>query len=893
MNNLKSYTEYAVTTPTTDFVIGFEFNYGTDAVNITVDDVPATEAGYTVIYLNSTTMQLNPAVTSGVVRLQRETNIDVPDNKFIAGAKFITSNMDENFTQIRHSQQEVRDGFKKLSDDTYEIIDTLQVVGQAAQDAADAAEQAAQTANDAAAQVNDKVSYQDLDDTVDAAIAPVRDYTALPFEVGKSYDLNARVMLANGDVVRSTVAGNTVDPNLDMAGWENPAEEQRKINQKLVGKLFSSFGATPNDIAKAAENGTALGLAIAAGGSIIFDGFYHISFSSEYVVNSDLTLIAQKKGDGFNVTSRTQPVRVGDNVNFRIDSMKIRASGVTGGLFSTVSDLTYVDAVDVINSDIDVGVMRLFSSDFSTTADPETTQYGIKRVKIIDSTITNASILFVGTNAQHELIEIKGNRLSNISNGVISFGRTNGHAYERKLKTYMKRMEAWDNTTINDDSFFATATGTYLSPVVYEGDYLEFYRNHTEGLKSRNVVSIYDVYANSTVLDYQGNTWKNNLCMNVNKINGDLLKSKGTPVSTYKNNKFILEKSFIDRHSANIDGMTWVSLFQKIYGDDSSNIIIHDNLFDVYELAGMPASQLSKNVDIRRNTFKFQRCSGIFLNVNNSNADTTTYTNADINILDNDFIIEDAGINMLRAGTTVNAFNILGMTHSTTAGKGDYRSININRNRIKIKNLHSSHYINPNGVAKFIDTSGNEVEITNLTSSTSYRSLGDLSSVKSAGRSKGNILNGALSELGLNAFLPANKPYEFSNEVNGAYRNWYTHVLAPTSNSLWVYVKIEAFAPSGKFTATYKAKLTPTGLEYTDSAGVSQTLSYPTGTTYTYVNPKVFKLSEVDEVFTGVRLGLRNADNVGGALRIDFYNTNLTTGQDVKFIVSIQTVITA
>lgn len=168
MNNLKSYTEYAVTTPTTDFVIGFDFNYGTDAVNVTVDDVPATEAGYSVIYLNSTTMRLSPAVPSGVVRLQRETDIDVPDNQFTAGAKFIASNMDENFTQLRHAQQEVRDGFEKLSDDTYEIIDTLQVVGQAAQDAADAAEQAAQTANDAAAQVNDKVSYQDLDNAIAA-----------------------------------------------------------------------------------------------------------------------------------------------------------------------------------------------------------------------------------------------------------------------------------------------------------------------------------------------------------------------------------------------------------------------------------------------------------------------------------------------------------------------------------------------------------------------------------------------------------------------------------------------------------------------------------------------------------------------------------------------------
>lgn len=162
MNELKSYTEYAVSTPTADFVIGFDFNYGEDAVNVTVDDVPATEAGYTVVYLNETTIRLSPSVPSGVVRLQRETDIDQTDNAYRAGAKFIAQTMDENFEQLRHSQQEVRDGFVKLADDTYEIIDTLEEVGQSAQDAADAAEVAAALANNAAAQVNDKVSYTDF-----------------------------------------------------------------------------------------------------------------------------------------------------------------------------------------------------------------------------------------------------------------------------------------------------------------------------------------------------------------------------------------------------------------------------------------------------------------------------------------------------------------------------------------------------------------------------------------------------------------------------------------------------------------------------------------------------------------------------------------------------------
>lgn len=35
------------------------------------------------------------------------------------------------------------------------------------------------------------------------------------------YPLNARVVLDNGDIVKSTIDGNTNDPNVDMTGWEN------------------------------------------------------------------------------------------------------------------------------------------------------------------------------------------------------------------------------------------------------------------------------------------------------------------------------------------------------------------------------------------------------------------------------------------------------------------------------------------------------------------------------------------------------------------------------------------------------------------------------------------------------------------------------------------------
>lgn len=224
MNELKSYTEYAVSTPTADFVIGFDFNYGEDAVNVTVDNVPATEAGYTVVYLNETTIRLSPSVPSGVVRLQRETDIDQTDHAYRAGAKFIAQTMDENFEQLRHSQQEVRDGFVKLADDTYEIIDTLNEVGQSAQTAADAAEVAAQLANNAAAQVNAKVSQAELNlalTPVNASLDLTKRGIANRYDSSLTYNSGDRVVLTNGDIVKSTSDGNTNNPNVNMTGWLN------------------------------------------------------------------------------------------------------------------------------------------------------------------------------------------------------------------------------------------------------------------------------------------------------------------------------------------------------------------------------------------------------------------------------------------------------------------------------------------------------------------------------------------------------------------------------------------------------------------------------------------------------------------------------------------------
>lgn len=143
-NEKLSYTEHVVTIPTTDFPFGFEFIEGVDAVRVLVNDVDALEAGYAIRLKNSVTMELLPAVESGVVRIYRETNIDDSMYRFTAGAKFVAANMDANFEHILHSQQEVRDQFIKLRTDVYTKMDGFEGAIQRAEDAADRAEAAAE-----------------------------------------------------------------------------------------------------------------------------------------------------------------------------------------------------------------------------------------------------------------------------------------------------------------------------------------------------------------------------------------------------------------------------------------------------------------------------------------------------------------------------------------------------------------------------------------------------------------------------------------------------------------------------------------------------------------------------------------------------------------------------
>lgn len=82
----------------------------------------------------------------------------------------------------------------------------------------------------------------------------LKQYAALPYESKTGgYALNERVQLENGDIVKSTVPNNIINPNVDMTGWV--------FDKTFIAVSVRDFGASPTNTT--AKNDTAFTAAIA------------------------------------------------------------------------------------------------------------------------------------------------------------------------------------------------------------------------------------------------------------------------------------------------------------------------------------------------------------------------------------------------------------------------------------------------------------------------------------------------------------------------------------------------------------------------------------------------------------------------------------------------------
>lgn len=177
INNKRSYTEYNITSPTTDFAIGFE-NYGVgakDIIEVTLNGVLVESLGHTVRLKNAQVLEVTPAIEAGTVRLQRVTGIDGSFHKFTAGALFTAKSMDDNFKQIRHSQQEVKDGFNYLEFNTNSVIGDARAATVRANAAAGVVEGLTATVNSrvSAVEVSQEATIQRVDNFIATDVVPI------------------------------------------------------------------------------------------------------------------------------------------------------------------------------------------------------------------------------------------------------------------------------------------------------------------------------------------------------------------------------------------------------------------------------------------------------------------------------------------------------------------------------------------------------------------------------------------------------------------------------------------------------------------------------------------------------------------------------------------------
>lgn len=139
LNEQESSVEYNVSTSTNIFPITFK-TYPGDNIHVTLDGKPLSEHGVAYdVNLNSNTVYTSTGIV-GTVRVYRETDIDQNKHTFSSGAVFNAKNMDANFEQIRHAQQEVRTDFNYLEYNTLGVVEAAKEATDRANEIADEVE---------------------------------------------------------------------------------------------------------------------------------------------------------------------------------------------------------------------------------------------------------------------------------------------------------------------------------------------------------------------------------------------------------------------------------------------------------------------------------------------------------------------------------------------------------------------------------------------------------------------------------------------------------------------------------------------------------------------------------------------------------------------------------
>lgn len=174
-----------------------------------------------------------------------------------------------------------------------------------------------------------------------------------------------------------------------------------------------------------------------------------------------------------------------------------------------------------------------------------------------------------------------------------------------RLFENMKNLIVRNNRIVNEPTIVSSTT-SYCGFIVAETQNVVYTGNHVEGIVSDNG-AVYDAYLSCRNVTYTGNVWKNNIAYAQND-NNNFIKCKGNGgIRAYFDNKFIVEKSFVD-------------MLIETYGADRTkcavglcsltsevDISIENNTFDADVLKFFTSNTPAKTYIFRNNYIKINQ----------------------------------------------------------------------------------------------------------------------------------------------------------------------------------------------------------------------------------------------------------------------------------------------
>jgi len=429
-----------------------------------------------------------------------------------------------------------------------------------------------------------------------------------------------------------------------------------------------SYGAVSDDITKGEVNNIAILNAISSGHEVIIEGTYTVTPTENNAVIGGLSM----RGQGLAkiiFDGKAYPwITLG---NAELVSLKgisfVNNSAGAVTFFDTINNVL-IDSFQVNSGCTFDNDIRLFHGRFSEKTDPSESLYGIKHVDISNNIINNiGNVFFNAPDMPFRSFRITNNTISEMGRICFNLGISNDHAYYSEIRDSKEHIHVEGNSVINKN-VRETTKGMYLCFVLFEGDRFTYQDNYVEGLCTLENKEVYDIYTNGSRLKYHCNTWKNIMCFNSDKAGADLMKGKGARSRVYDGNKFILEKSFVDKHGGAVD-TAWVNLVSQT---NPGHLVVRNNDIDVFALRS-PGGIWWLSLIVENNDIKSRYAEKSLFEFSNRPGEISDYRNLDLRIVRNRVRIRE-----------VKNFSFSRFDRKDDSGQGTYKSLIISGNDIRI-----------------------------------------------------------------------------------------------------------------------------------------------------------------------------------------------------------------